>query len=324
MCNGEDATALGRAAKQAIEKLKRNYKRYPWTYEPRERDGGYPLLRWPGTDDESIMVVAHQSDGVDEQLHRHDYFYFNYVYRGSFFTHVSEEKEPILVSEGMLCAGQPFSLHAMGARHDDETTIIGILMKTKTVHERILPLISPSAALLGFLVGPATDAYSDRLLCLSIRDVGQIRSILEMMTIEYAEGDLSSQDVLLPLAVSFLSLVSREASVEGLIQDDATGPVDRIVQYIREHPDTATLTSVAHAFGYSPTYLSGLLKNSTGRTFSAILAKERMTRASLLLRGTDLPVEKIASLLGYTSTSSFYRAHRQFYGTTPSSWRAKQ
>ena len=42
-----------------------------------------------------------------------------------------------------------------------------------------------------------------------------------------------------------------------------------------------------------------------------------MDRAVILLKGTDLSVEEIAAMLGYSDTSNFYKAFRDFYGKTP-------
>lgn len=37
----------------------------------------------------------------------------------------------------------------------------------------------------------------------------------------------------------------------------------------------------------------------------------------LLLEHTDLSIEKIAALLGYSNNSNFYKAFREYYGTSP-------
>ena len=42
-----------------------------------------------------------------------------------------------------------------------------------------------------------------------------------------------------------------------------------------------------------------------------------MQRAQLLLNHTDMSVEKIAIMLGYSNTSNFYKAFKQYFQTTP-------
>lgn len=303
-------------------RLRLNWGERPWMYDQPERTADDLMLRWPGTKDESVIVVIHQSGGVAEPFHRHDYFYFNYAYKGAFLTYTAKDVPPLVVNEGSICAGQPYSGHSMGAHDDEDTVIVGVLMTKQVVHERLLPFLSPSADLFNFLVAPVSDIYSDVSFCLPISQSEQFRSLLEIMAAEQAKGEYCSQNTLQALAASYLALLSHEASIRGSKkQGEKLRRSDAIVCYIREHPDTATLSSVARVFGYSPTYLSGLLKNEVGRTFSEILTEERMTRAAMLLKGTDLSIEKVASLLGYDSTSSFYRAHRQYFGASPSTQR---
>ena len=42
-----------------------------------------------------------------------------------------------------------------------------------------------------------------------------------------------------------------------------------------------------------------------------------MDRAVILIKGTTLSIEEISSMLGYSNTSNFYKAFREFYGKSP-------
>lgn len=42
-----------------------------------------------------------------------------------------------------------------------------------------------------------------------------------------------------------------------------------------------------------------------------------MRRADLLLEQTELPIEKIEGMLGYSNTSNLYKAFRHYFGTSP-------
>lgn len=54
----------------------------------------------------------------------------------------------------------------------------------------------------------------------------------------------------------------------------------------------------------------------------AILGAARFEVACLLLRSTDLPVQAIAGILGYSAPSGFSRAFRRWAGMTPRAYRA--
>ena len=84
-----------------------------------------------------------------------------------------------------------------------------------------------------------------------------------------------------------------------------------------EHAGALKLRDVAARFSYHPNYVSGLLRRVTGKTFSEISLEQRMRRAEILLKCTKLSVEDIALMLGYSSSSNFYKAFREYFGKSP-------
>lgn len=109
-------------------------------------------------------------------------------------------------------------------------------------------------------------------------------------------------------------------------QSNPTAKVDKlsekIVQYIGEHFDTVTLADVANHFSYHPNYISGYIHRETGKSFSEILLEQRMERAAALLKGTELSVEEIAVMVGYSNTSNFYKAFKAYYHISPREYAA--
>ena len=63
--------------------------------------------------------------------------------------------------------------------------------------------------------------------------------------------------------------------------------------------------------------MSTLLRKEIGKSFSEILLEQRMERAVILMRGTSLPINEIALLLGYSNSSNFYKAFREYYDCSP-------
>ena len=53
--------------------------------------------------------------------------------------------------------------------------------------------------------------------------------------------------------------------------------------------------------------------------FSSLLLDIRMKKAKILLDHTDLTIEKIAAVLGYSNSSNFYKSFRHYYGKSPRS-----
>ncbi len=126
----------------------------------------------------------------------------------------------------------------------------------------------------------------------------------------------NTQAVLKPMTLALLMHVAREYRNVSA-RAEILSLSDRIIRYIGEHTDKVTLGMVAAHFSYHPNYISSLLRQKTGRTFSEILLEQRMDRALALLKGTSLSVEEVSAMVGYNDTSNFYRAFRGYYRVSP-------
>lgn len=301
----------------AIDKLREDYSTYDWTYHNfyngKEESR---MFCWPGQAEEEIMIVVHQSSGSQEEFHRHDYFYFNYTYQGEYDSISFKYDNRITIHEGELYAGQPFAGHAICVHDDKETTIIGVLIRKETFFRAFLPMLSANTKLFRFMLDPATDQFSDEFIHFKIEDACNIRILLEIMAIEYANKQEDTQIILKSLALSFLLQIARQY-VRTNREPVSENLSEKIVQYIGEHFDAVTLKDIARHFSYHPNYVSTLLHKEIGKSFSEILLEQRMERAIILLKGTDLPIEQISVMLGYSNSSNFYKAFRDYYHVSP-------
>lgn len=99
----------------------------------------------------------------------------------------------------------------------------------------------------------------------------------------------------------------------------------KVFDFIEAHYQEAIgLFEVAQFAGYSPAYLTDLVRRQTGRPLHDWIIERRMTEACRLLQETNDSASRIAELTGYQTTGYFFRQFRQRYGTTPQAWRAAQ
>ena len=82
-----------------------------------------------------------------------------------------------------------------------------------------------------------------------------------------------------------------------------------------------TLVDVAQSVGYSPAYLTDLVRRQTGKTVQSWIIERRMIAACSLLLKTSEKVEQIAGKVGYQNAVHFFRQFRQYHQTTPQAWR---
>jgi YesN/AraC family two-component response regulator len=108
-------------------------------------------------------------------------------------------------------------------------------------------------------------------------------------------------------------------------QFDSYNLVKAVFQFIATHyRQPISLCDVAKAVGYSPAYLTDLVRRETGQTVNQWIIKHRLIQASSLLRETNQPVSQIAETVGYQHINYFFRQFRHHYGKTPQVWRESQ
>jgi YesN/AraC family two-component response regulator len=102
----------------------------------------------------------------------------------------------------------------------------------------------------------------------------------------------------------------------------ASSQMAQVFRFLEEnYHQPITLGDVAQAAGYSPAYLTNLIRQQTGKSIHRWLVERRMAQAIALLLKTEHTVSKIAETVGYQDVCHFSRYFRQFYGTSPQAWR---
>ena len=84
-----------------------------------------------------------------------------------------------------------------------------------------------------------------------------------------------------------------------------------------------TLNDVAGSAGYSPAYLTNLVKRRTGKTIIHWIVERRMLEARSLLLKTHKSITQIAATVGFTDPYYFSRRFSQLYKVSPKRWREK-
>ncbi|MGV2828160.1 response regulator transcription factor [Myxosarcina sp. GI1(2024)] len=98
--------------------------------------------------------------------------------------------------------------------------------------------------------------------------------------------------------------------------------INQVFEFIEQHYHRPLkLKEVAAALGYSPAYLTNLVRQKTGRTVKQWIIERRMNKARQLLLSTERSITQIAQKTGYLDTGYFIRQFRQLHGTSPHLWR---
>lgn len=99
----------------------------------------------------------------------------------------------------------------------------------------------------------------------------------------------------------------------------------KVISFIRAHYSEEELSVrwLASKAYVSPTYLSRLFKEQTGKSVGQMIVDVRMEHARELLLDTDLKLQHIAVAVGYRDASYFAKAFKKAVGIMPSEYRKR-
>ncbi len=135
---------------------------------------------------------------------------------------------------------------------------------------------------------------------------------------DYLLKPFSRQDIeeMLGKIKQKLDKEEKEEQLQDLLTDKFEG---NLAQKIQSHlaDSQFSLKSLASDLGFSPTYLSSLIKKELGLPFQDYLVRERVKQAKLLLLTTDLKIYQIAEKVGFEDMNYFTQRFKQIAGVTP-------
>lgn len=101
--------------------------------------------------------------------------------------------------------------------------------------------------------------------------------------------------------------------------------VEQLKDYIEQNLNEDLSRSVlAGKVFLSEDYVSKIFMKTTGMSLPNYIAERRIERAKEYLRGSSLPISKIAMEVGYGNFSYFSKTFRELVGCTPNEYRSRQ
>lgn len=85
-----------------------------------------------------------------------------------------------------------------------------------------------------------------------------------------------------------------------------------------------TLSAAADHYHMSASYLSSIIRDIYGKSFTSVILDRKMREAGRLLRETKHSVEMIAEITGYNSAPYFINVFKKYYGCSPSRYRKQE
>lgn len=135
---------------------------------------------------------------------------------------------------------------------------------------------------------------------------------------DYLLKPFSREDIetMLGKVIEKLEKERQQRQVQDLVCQDEQGQLAQVIQNHLSNGDF-TLKKMATELGFSPSYLSVLIKKELGLPFQDYLVQERIKKAKLLLLTSDLKIYEIAEQVGFEDMNYFSQRFKQIAGVTP-------
>lgn len=253
--------------------------------------------------------------------HRHEFFEMFYVYSGT--CRCIYGGETYVLKPGSLWIFNTRCRH--GIHNSDDGFIFNIMVRRSAAESNLLEMLGENDLFLNFFLNSIhgkgdTPAH----MCFELNAGEAAELYLFGIIREYYRKQHYSQSMLKLMYASMLLELSRKYRSAPLPSDGPDCIIAEIMAYISDHRGDVTLQKLSEKFHYSPAYISRMLLRRTGKNFSDYIRSFRLDRAGYLLAHTELSVDKIAELSGYSQRSSFDKEFKKYCGKTPSAFRREK
>lgn len=252
--------------------------------------------------------------------HTHQFLELNYIVQGSCDQVINGT--PYTFHNGDLLLMDVGSSHQISALQAEDLMVNIVFKDSQISLQTLEQLHGRNSLVYQFLLKSHAHLNSEEnFLILRQEQLKRAPGILEQMMTEYFDPHSFSQDILTHyLAILLLDLARSLPTIDNVVQT-SHDPYLQTLKLIDEQYQTLTLTQAADNLRFNKNYLSNLIKERSGVTFTHLLNQKKIMTAKLLLTSTDLPIEAIAIQVGYSNKTYFYKKFKEETGQLPSQLR---
>ncbi|WP_162011033.1 helix-turn-helix transcriptional regulator [Streptococcus sp. S784/96/1] len=235
------------------------------------------------------------------RLHYHDYVELSFLVSGR-LVHIIN-KQPFVLTPGQMAIIPEETRHLLAPIEEEKPEIIDIL-----IHSNLAKLIldyNPNQHLLTEI----------RILNLTSSQLKQLETFLSAFISHLHKTDLAIIGQFLQVIHSF----SLQKSF--VLKKKLSSLTEKCLKLIQENPQLISQKNLAKQLNYSASYLSRTIKNETGKTIAEHIVDSKLALSQDYLANTTIPINDIATLIGYESSSHFYQRFKEKYLITPKHYR---
>lgn len=256
-------------------------------------------------------------------LHSHQFIEVNYVLKSAGSAYIDEQNR-IVLQDGDILLSLPDSPHTFDAMNS-ESIILDFFIRLTTFDVVFLNLFSKDDYLSSLFVNAIYGTSHGHILWHCKSDA--VLKKLALSAYEEWHSDKKYKDKMVEVIImEFFLTLMRQHEQEAVFSvptiNNSNEHFQALLNYMRSHYKSVTLTQLAMRYNYSERQVIRLLKEHSGKTFTALRQEIRMNAAIALLKNTNVPVADLAGRLGYSSPHYFSKVFRETFSLTPKEYRA--
>lgn len=250
-------------------------------------------------------------------FHYDEFISVQYIYSGKM--HLRFLDHELTLTAGQLILMNSNVIHSF-RMEKEEDIVFSIQIQNEYMKKELLYGISGTGAVADFLLKSILREDSDFTYeRFDFSNDIRMRFLFQDLFCEYLEPSLCGNALVQDLMRIFFILLIRSSSDK--MEDSRDKKIIDMLKYIEDNSRSCTLNDLAQQFNFSAKYISYILKEKTGKTFSELLSQAKMKNICFFLENTDKPIQKIAEMCGYSNQSFFYKKFKELYGLSPKEYR---
>lgn len=272
-------------------------------------------------EDENFAIHKHKRFAKFKE-HKHDYLELIYVFSGNIKQKINGTE--VNINKGEICLLDLDLFHSIEPAFENDIAV-NIIMKKEFFDGIFMSFLSDNDIISDFIIKAFYHKKeNNNYLLFHTSENDTVQTIMKNILCEYFDKKIGSDTAIhayILLLFTELLRYYRENMGQTNIKTLNRTIISEVKNYLSRNYKSATLKETADNFHFHPDYLSKLIKNSTGISFTDLLQEIKLKEARLLIENTDLPISDITFEIGYNNISYFYKIFRKKYNATPMEYR---
>lgn len=264
-----------------------------------------------------LMTIRPHTRFIRFPKHTHDYVEMVYMCSGVTEHHVGDTT--VILKEGdLLILAQNAEQEIEPAGADD--IAVNFIIRPDFFSGVLKYLGEQDTPLKHFLIDCMCGRSDMQYLLFQVSGIIPIQNLIEnLLFSQYSQIGNKRETQTITMGLLFMQLINHsEALQAGTGEQNA---VVTVLRYIEDRYSDGTLTEIAQDLHYNIHFLSRLIKQKTGKTFTELIQDKRLSQAAWLLHNTGRNIDEIAIAVGYENISYFHRLFQSHYGQSPRQYR---